>query len=127
MSADRFLSERHIVLPVRVAPWVLRLSAPAWEQYLRTLRRDGRVPDPEVLAWFVALGDLVGDARPPAPLERARMISVRDAAGVLGVSTRRVTTMCQAGQLRAERPFDGRAWRIDEDSVREWIEFRRAA
>ncbi|WP_142026821.1 helix-turn-helix domain-containing protein [Blastococcus colisei] len=42
-------------------------------------------------------------------------ISVRDAAGVLGVSDRRVRQMCESGELEARKP--GWSWLVDRSSV----------
>lgn len=54
-----------------------------------------------------------------------RMLTTREAAAMLGVSTRRVTALIEAGDLQAQK--FGRSWAVDEASVREFGSRNRSA
>lgn len=65
-------------------------------------------------------GELDGREDGPAPLPdveeaAAQLISVEDAASVIGLTTRAVAKMCQEGRLRAVKV--GRRWRINRAAL----------
>jgi excisionase family DNA binding protein len=55
---------------------------------------------------------------------RLRLLSVDDIADDLGVSTKTIRRLIDGGELRAHRI--GRALRVSEDEVRQYLNRRRA-
>ena len=89
-------------------------------------RRDRLRYPAEWAAWLEELDRFVGAARPAG--ESMTLISSKEAAALLGCGTRTVTKLCEMGKLRTAERLEGeRAWWIDEASVRERLEFRKAA
>lgn len=90
------------------------LSAAEREQVAEALRDLEEVAG-EYRAWRASeVGSSEGvDSAPAAPLPHE--IGVREVAGMLGVSERRVRQMCESDELKARKP--GWSWLVDRSSV----------
>jgi len=65
------------------------------------------------------------ELKPPRPDERHTLLSVGDAARLLGVSFDEVIELCEAGALQGQRTKNG-FWLIDRHSLARWREAKPA-
>jgi hypothetical protein len=100
------------------------------EHVVEVATRRVRLSGYAVPSWVAPVGQALADAAElPLPAEiaaiggpigrlqlQARWVSSSDAAGLSGLSSRRVRELAQSGRVIARR-FGGRVWQIDSDSL----------
>jgi hypothetical protein len=109
------------VAGVLVAPELCRwLHAAVLAQLRADEYRDGGLPSPPGLLGLLQELRAAASGSPAARLGtvEATPVPVTAAAGLAGVSQRRMRQLAAEGKVRARR--FGRDWQIDPDSAREW-------